>query len=458
METGNRAKGAVCLPETVRRILGTLLSHGYEAYAVGGCVRDSILGREPQDWDITTSAAPPQVKALFPRTVDTGIQHGTVTVIEGRRGYEVTTYRTDGVYEDGRHPKEVHFVSSLREDLRRRDFTINAMAYNEGDGLVDCFGGIKDLEAGIIRCVGEPAERFGEDALRMLRAVRFAAQLGFSVERRTAGAILEMAGNLQKISAERIQAELTKLLVSPHPEKLLLAWQLGITAVVLPEFDRMMETPQDNPHHSGSVGIHTVRALCCVPAERVLRLAMLLHDVGKPGCRTTDEKGIDHFYGHPQAGEEIADGILRRLKFDNDTRKLAVRLVRWHDASLGEEPRQVRRVLSRVGEDLYPLLLQVKEADLYAQSSYHREDKIRSLELSRRLWQEEKARGACVSLGQLAVSGRDLIEAGMQPGPELGRTLQLLLEKVLEDPGLNNREYLLGLAESLNTSPSNLIR
>lgn len=296
----------ISLPAKVARILNTLGEHGYEAYAVGGCVRDSLLGRTPQDWDITTSARPEQVKALFRHTIDTGIQHGTVTVMLEHEGFEVTTYRIDGEYEDARHPKEVAFTANLLEDLKRRDFTINAMAYNEVTGLVDAFDGIGDLERGVIRCVGNAMERFSEDALRMLRAVRFAAQLGFSIEQETQEAIAGLAGNIKKVSAERIQVELVKLLTSPNPGELKVAYRMGLTAVFLPEFDVMMETPQNNPHHCCSVGEHTLKAIEAVPADKVLRLTMLLHDIAKPACRTTDKKGVDHFYGHPVRGSEMA--------------------------------------------------------------------------------------------------------------------------------------------------------
>ena len=275
------------LPEDVKAILHTLQEAGYEAYAVGGCIRDSLLGRRPDDWDITTSAKPQETKALFGKTIDTGIQHGTVTVMRHGRGYEVTTYRVDGEYEDGRHPKEVTFTASLKEDLRRRDFTVNAMAYNEKDGLVDLFGGRQDLEQKIIRCVGEANERFEEDALRIMRAVRFSAQLGFSIEERTKEAIRGHAERLRQVSAERIQVELTKLVISPNPDFLRIAWETGITAVVLPEFDRLMEQPQNNPHHCWNVGEHTLNSLCQVEADKVLRLTMLLHDMGKPACRSS---------------------------------------------------------------------------------------------------------------------------------------------------------------------------
>ena len=347
------------LPEDVKSILHILQDAGYEAYAVGGCIRDSLLGRTPDDWDITTSARPEETKALFEKTIDTGIQHGTVTVMRHGRGYEVTTYRVDGEYEDGRHPKEVTFTASLEEDLKRRDFTVNAMAYNEEDGLVDLFGGRQDLERKIIRCVGEANERFEEDALRIMRAVRFSAQLGFTIEERTKEAIRGHADRLRQVSAERIQMELTKLVTSPNPDFLRIAWETGITAVVLPEFDRLMEQPQNNPHHCFSVGEHTLHAMRAVRPDKCLRLAMLLHDVAKPLCLTTDEAGIDHFHGHAQKGERIAAQILKRLRYDNHTTELVSRLVKWHDAAIEPEKKAVRRAASRMGKDLFPLILEV---------------------------------------------------------------------------------------------------
>ena len=373
------------LPEEVKVILHTLQGAGCEAYAVGGCIRDSLLGRTPDDWDITTSARPEETKALFGKTIDTGIQHGTVTVMRHGRGYEVTTYRVDGEYEDGRHPKEVTFTASLEEDLKRRDFTVNAMAYNEEDGLVDLFGGRQDLERKIIRCVGEANERFEEDALRIMRAVRFSAQLGFTIEERTKEAIRGHADRLRQVSAERIQVELTKLVTSPNPDFLRIAWETGITAVVLPEFDRLMEQPQNNPHHCFSVGEHTLHAMRAVRPDKCLRLAMLLHDVAKPLCLTTDEAGIDHFHGHAQKGERIAAQILKRLRYDNHTTELVSRLVKWHDAAIEPEKKAVRRAASRMGKDLFPLILEVKAADLAAQSDYRRAEKQEWLEQLRGL-------------------------------------------------------------------------
>ena len=426
------------LPEDVKAILHTLQEAGYEA-------RDSLLGRRPDDWDITTSAKPQETKALFGKTIDTGIQHGTVTVMRHGRGYEVTTYRVDGEYEDGRHPKEVTFTASLKEDLRRRDFTVNAMAYNEEDGLVDLFGGRQDLEQKIIRCVGEANERFEEDALRIMRAVRFSAQLGFSIEERTKEAIRGHAERLRQVSAERIQVELTKLVISPNPDFLRIAWETGITAVVLPEFDRLMEQPQNNPHHCFSVGEHTLHAMQAVRPDKCLRLAMLLHDVAKPLCLTTDAEGINHFHGHAQKGERMAAQILKRLRYDNHTTELVSRLVKWHDVAIAPEKKAVRRAASRMGKELFPLILEVKAADLAAQSDYQRAEKREWLERLRSLYEEIEREGDCLTIKDLAVDGRDLIQAGITPGPQLGRTLQEFLEIVLEDPEKNTKEYLLSL-------------
>lgn len=438
------------LPEKVKYIIDTIMAAGYEAYAVGGCIRDSILGRVPDDWDITTSASPLQVKELFRRTVDTGIKHGTVTVMLDKEGFEVTTYRIDGEYEDGRHPKEVIFTSNLVEDLKRRDFTINAMAYNEKDGLIDVFGGIEDINRQVIRCVGSPLERFSEDALRIMRAVRFSAQLGYRIEEETAKAITVLAPNLRKISAERIQTELIKLVVSPHPDYLKIAYETGITAVILPEFDICMKTQQINPHHCYSVGVHTLEAMKAVRADKVLRLAMLFHDMGKPSCLTIDEEGIYHFHGHPAVSEEIAGNILHRLKFDNDTIYMVKKLVKYHDQYIEPRAKSVRRAIMKIGEDVFPLLLEVKEADTLAQSTYLREEKEENLREVHKVYQEILDKEQCVSLKTLSVNGRDLIrDAGMKPGKELGEMLSKLLNLVVEDPALNDREILLQKVQEL---------
>lgn len=444
---------SISLPEDVRGIIHTIEEAGFEAYAVGGCIRDSLLSRTPDDWDITTSAKPEQIKALFRRTVDTGIAHGTVTVMVHRAGYEVTTYRIDGEYEDLRHPKEVVFTGSLREDLRRRDFTINALAYNDRVGLVDEFHGMEDMERGLLRAVGNPRERFEEDALRIMRAVRFSAQLNYEIEDETRRAISALAANLAHISAERIQTEFVKLVKSPHPEKMRDLYNLGITAVVMPEFDAIMETAQNNPHHKYTVGEHTIHGMMAIEADKDLRLAMLFHDFGKALCRTTDENGIDHFHGHAACSEELCKKILRRLKFDNDTIRLVSTLVFYHDYRVEPEKKYVRRAVNRIGETVFPLLLKVQQADLDAQSDYQREEKQQRLDAVKALYQEIKNDGECVSLRELAVNGGDLIAWGMEPGRDIGVMLEKLLEAVLENPQDNDKEklyqkYLQYLAEN----------
>ena len=432
----------IALPRKVLMIINNLQLHGYEAFAVGGCVRDSILARRPEDWDITTSAKPEEIKKLFRKTVDTGIEHGTVTVLLGKDSFEVTTYRIDGAYEDSRHPKEVKFTNRLEEDLRRRDFTINAMAYNDEVRLVDAFGGMQDLNHHRIRCVGDPEERFSEDALRILRAVRFSAQLNFPIEPNTARAVKKLAPTLKKISAERIRTELVKLLVSPHPERIQDAFELGITRVILPEWDAMVGVEQHTPHHKYDVAEHTIRALKNVKRDKILRLTMLFHDMGKPAMKTTDEKGQDHFKGHALVSEEIARKILRRLKFDNDTVKTVTRLVCYHDYRIEATPQNVRRAMNRIGVELFPYYLAVRMADVKAQSPYRKREKIENIVEMRRLYQEALLKDQCVTLRQLAVSGKDLMQLGMKPGRELGSMLSELLEYVIDDPERNDRDTL----------------
>lgn len=431
------------LPAKVSRIIKTLQSHGYEAYAVGGCVRDSLLGREPEDWDITTSAMPEETKTLFARTFDTGIEHGTVTVLLEKERFEVTTYRIDGKYKDSRHPSEVTFTRSLREDLLRRDFTINAMAYNDTDGLVDIFGGIEDLRAGMIRCVGNAKERFSEDALRILRGVRFAAQLGFEIDEDTKEGMRKLAPTLQRISAERIQMELVKMMVSKRPAMLGEAYRLGITAQFLPEFDRMMETTQENPHHCYTVGEHTLHALEQIRADKVLRLTMLFHDMAKPLVKTVDEQKKAHFYRHDVMGMEMAKKILRRLKFDNDTIRCVAKLVEFHDYRIPAREKCVRRAMNKMGKELFPFYCEVRRADIMAQSMYQRREKLSNLCEIEKLYRKIAEEAQCVSIKELALSGNDLIQAGMRPGKEIGEKLNELLELVLENPQKNTKEELM---------------
>lgn len=439
----------IVLPEKVKQIINRITQAGFEAYAVGGCVRDSILGRVPDDWDITTSAAPEQVKALFGRTIDTGIQHGTVTVMLEKDGFEVTTYRIDGKYEDGRHPTEVIFTPSLEEDLKRRDFTMNALAYNEESGVVDLFGGVRDMELGVIRCVGEARARFSEDALRIMRAIRFAAQLGYRIEEETFAAICELAPTLRKISAERIQVELTKLVTSPHPETMRVLYETGVAQVILPEFAEAMETPQKHPHHYLNVGEHSLAAMQQVEPDKYLRLAALFHDIGKGKCLTVDEQGITHFYRHSEVSAELTREVLRRLRYDNDTIQNVSRLVLYHDYGAATEPdaRMVRRAVSRIGEDIFGKFLALRKADIMAQSEEFRAEKLERLERWCRLYAKVLENQECVSLKTLAVTGSDLIALGWKPGKELGEKLKQLLELVLDHPEYNTKEYLCKLVQ-----------
>ena len=453
------------IPIGAAYILQQLNKHGYEAYIVGGCVRDSLLGKQPNDWDITTSAKPEEVKAIFARTIDTGIQHGTVTVLVERSivdpentgktehtdyAFEVTTYRVDGVYTDHRRPESVCFTASLEEDLKRRDFTINAMAYNPEQGVIDIFGGQRDLNQGVIRCVGQATERFDEDALRILRAVRFAAQLDFAIEDATRAAMHEQAKYLKDISAERICTELTKLIVSKHPERLEEAYELGLTGIFLPELDVMMQTPQNNPYHLYDVGHHTLKVMQAVSAIPVLRYAALLHDVGKPECKTTDDAGVDHFYGHQELSAKRARSILRRLKMDNDTIDQVCRLVKNHDYGLsGEGPgiKSFRRFVSQLGAEHFADFLEIRKGDMAGQSDYHLEQRRQVIAHMEAMYAEILEQKHCLKLSELAIGGKDLIAIGIKPGPDMGRILKALFDRVLEEPELNTREQLLAIVK-----------
>lgn len=433
------------LPEDVKIIINYIEDAGFEAYAVGGCVRDSLLGREPHDWDITTNAKPDQIKEIFHRTIDTGLQHGTVSVLMHGVVYEITTYRIDGEYEDNRHPKQVEFTTELVEDLKRRDFTINAMAYNDRTGIVDEFGGIGDLQKGIIRCVGNPNERFDEDALRIMRAIRFAAQLGYSIEEETKQAITTFAGRLNNISVERINVELTKLLVSSNPGFIRIAYETGILDIIIPELSSLMEVTQNNPHHCYTIGEHIIHSVENVEADKILRYAMLFHDIGKGVAKTTGADGIDHFHGHAQISANMAREICNRLKFDNDTKGKVLELVMYHDLKIICDEKHVRRAMNRIGKDIFPMLFKVRKADFLAQSMYERDKKELELQNLISLYEGIISREECVTIKELAITGSDLIKAGYKQGPVIGDILEGLLEKVIDDPSLNTKEKLMEL-------------
>ncbi len=432
------------IPEPVKRILKALEEHGHEAHCVGGCVRDSLLGREPGDWDVATSALPEETMALFPgRAAPTGLRHGTVTIREGALPVEVTTFRTDGRYTDHRRPDSVAFTRSLRDDLSRRDFTVNAMGLDLRGTLTDPFGGREDLKNRLLRCVGSPEERFQEDALRILRCLRLAAVLGFDLEEETAQELRACRKLLRDVAAERIQVELTKLLCGPAAAEVLREFP-EVAGTVVPELLPMVGFDQHSRYHCYDVWEHTLHALSEVPAEPVLRWAVLLHDVAKPRCYTRDERG-GHFYGHPTVSAEMADAILRRLKFDNATREAVITLVLWHDREIPRTEKSIRRALRKLGAVRLRQLTEVKRADNLGQAPAYRA-RLRDVEQIQRMMEDLLARDECVSLRQLAVNGRDMLALGLR-GPEIGAALEELLSAVVDGELPNQRSALLRAAE-----------
>ncbi len=436
----------VKMPKEVQIALETLENAKFEAYIVGGCVRDYLMGLEPSDIDVTTSALPEEVKAVFAehRTIETGIKHGTVTVIIDNLPIEITTFRVEDEYLDGRHPSGVTFTRSLREDAARRDFTMNAIAMDLRGKFYDFFGGKQDIEDGIIRCVGNPAQRFEEDALRIMRAVRFASITGFEIEQKTLYAAQKCKSQLDKISAERIRVELDKLLCGKNAKKVLLE-NTDILEAVLPELGEMKDFDQKNPHHIYDVLEHTAVAVENISAEPMLRLATLFHDVGKPRCFSLNEAGIGHFYGHAKVSTDMTRIIMARLKYDNETKRQVLKLVECHDIQIELTEKAVKRALNKLGVDLMNKLIMLKRADNLAQSpkfSDRQEYYDRLESLVQKVLDEE----ACFSMKDLAVDGSMLIEAGMKPGKELGDTLKRLLDAVIEGEIINDREKLLEFA------------
>jgi len=441
---------SISVPQKVQHILDTLHNSGYQAFVVGGCVRDSIIGREPGDWDIATNAVPEEIKQLFSKTVDTGIKHGTVTIIVDGDCFEATTYRIDGEYLDFRKPETVSFTSSIEEDLSRRDFTINAIAYNPSTGVIDPFHGVLDIENRIIRTVGDPDRRFGEDALRMLRAVRFSAQLGFSVDFGTLKSIESNCKLIENISSERIRDELTKVLISDDPFRFSLLMDTKLIKYTLPEFEPCFTTVQNNPYHAYDVAKHTLHSVANIENDRILRWTMLFHDMGKPGMKSTDEKGIDHFYNHQQLSVKLSKSAMLRLKFDRKAMDRILLLVRCHDMHVKTDHKAVRKAMSKVGEDLFEDLLKVMEADKKAQNPRLLEERKERFSRLWEIYRDIKAKGQCVSLKTLAVNGDDLIDMGIKPGKKIKELLNNLLDKVIEKPELNNRETLLALLRQHN--------
>ena len=431
------------IPAYVLAVIQKLNIAGYEAYPVGGCVRDSLLLKTPHDWDVCTNALPDEMKEVFAddKTFDTGIKHGTLTVLSEGEPIEITTYRADGDYTDHRRPDSVKFVRSLKEDLSRRDFTVNALCFDKSGGVVDMFDGQYDLESRLIRCVGDPDKRFEEDALRILRALRFSSVLDFDIEENTSQSIKKKAPLLKYVSAERIFSELKKLLKGRRAGAVLLDYR-EVFAQFIPELSECFDVRQNNPHHMYDVYTHICKSVDNIPPDETLRLTMLFHDIGKPRCKTTDEKGIDHFKMHPIVGAKMAEDILLRLKADNHTRELVCEYIREHDNRLAENKRSVGRFISKHSFDFFDNYILIRRADTLAQSLYFREEKRADLDVLVSIRNELEKEQACLKKSDLAINGRDLLALGFE-GKEIGVMLERALDGVISGVVENERGELI---------------
>lgn len=432
------------IPNYVRNVLDALEKAGFEAYIVGGCVRDYLLDKTPHDFDVCTNAKPEQMMEVFSNfnVIETGLKHGTLTVISDHEPVEVTTYRSDGEYADHRRPKQVKFENTLDKDLKRRDFTVNALCYSEKKGIIDLFGGEDDLKNGVIRAVGEAERRFDEDALRILRGLRFASVLDFEIEEKTAEAMFKQAELLSLISAERIFIELKKLLCGKNAGDILLKYR-DIFAVIIPELVPAFDFPQICPHHCFDVYTHICRSVDNIPNEESLRLTMLFHDIEKPKMATTDENGVMHFKLHPVESEKTARMILRRLKCDNKTRSLVCDLIYEHDNRLENAKKNtVKRFIAKYGEDFFEKYLLVRRADTLAQSDYLRAQKLEGLEKLKALGAQIIEENSCLKISDLAVNGKDIIAMGYK-GRQIGEALELALNAVIDEQTENDKTKLL---------------
>lgn len=442
-----REQWNITLPAPVATALDRLESAGFEAWVVGGCTRDALLGHTPEDWDITTSALPRETLEVFSdcRTIEVGLRHGTVAVLLDGMQLEITTYRVDGDYRDSRHPDEVHFTRSLEEDLARRDFTMNAIAYSPVRGLVDVFGGAEDIRDRTIRCVGDPETRFTEDALRILRALRFSAVLGFPLSPETDAAVHALKGRIAYVASERIAAELFKLLCGDDVCRVLTDYR-DVLAVILPELEPCFGFEQHNPHHCYDVWTHTAKSVEAVAPVPELRLAMLLHDLGKPETFFFDEKKIGHFYGHGKVSARMAEDIVRRLKLSSRQQKEIVTLVEYHDYPLDPDRKILLRRLGKFGEEGLRDLIEVQKADAAAQAPASAAEKLDSLRTIEGVLEELLNEKPAVRVADLAVTGADLLALGATPGPAVGKLLETLLQQVMDGTVPNEREALLRTA------------
>lgn len=431
------------LPAPINNALAKLTQQGFEAFVVGGCVRDAMMGIDPKDFDIATNATPTDVQRVFIDfpVFETGIQHGTVTVLIDSHPLEITTYRIDGEYIDKRRPLNVEFTNSIIEDLSRRDFTINAMAYSNETGLVDPFNGRKAINEKLICCVGEPTKRFEEDALRILRAVRFAAVFGFEIETRTKDALMKAKETILTVATERITAEFTRMICGDYIESILLEYA-DLIAVFIPEIIPSIQFDQKNPYHAHDVYTHTVKVVSNVPPYLSLRLAALFHDIAKPQTHTTDINGVGHFYGHQILGARTAKTILDRMKFDNETKQRTYELVYFHDIQIKSEPKAVKRVLNRFSESFFEDLIDLKKADILGQNP-EMKGRIKDIDNLLAIYKNVIKENACFKLKDLAINGNDLISIGIPGGRKIGKILMDCLNQVINERIQNNKEEMI---------------
>ncbi len=439
----------ILLPQQVKTALNLLTENGYEAFIVGGCVRDSILGITPLDWDITTNAIPKQILSVFEnyRTIKTGIKHGTVTVIIQNLPLEITTYRIDGEYLNNRHPDSVKFCFNLKEDLNRRDFTINSLAFNSQSGIVDISDGVNDINSKIIRCVGNPDIRFKEDALRILRALRFSSTLGFNIEQNTSDSILRNAHLLRNVSKERVSSELLKILCGKNVVNVLLKYR-NVFATIIPEIEPMFDFQQNNKHHIFDVWEHTVYAIGFSEPNPIVRLTLLLHDIGKPHCYTIDTNSVGHFYGHGEFSADIASKVLEDLKLSNNISQTILTLVRYHDCELSPDEKLIKKRLAKFSEPVLRLLVKVQNADSLAHNPAY-SFKHKDINQIEETIDKVIANNECFSLEKLAVNGTDLIALGIPKGRVIGEILNDLLNYVIDNKISNNKDKLLSKAKEM---------
>lgn len=435
----------ISIPKLVQYILDVLKDNDYEGYIVGGCLRDSLLNREPKDWDIATNAMPETVIKIFEalgfKVIPTGLKHGTVTVLIKEKAFEITTYRSNSFSD-----REGNFATTLKEDLCKRDLTINAMAYNEDEGLIDYFNGLTDIKENRIKAIASPEERFSEDPLRMLRAYRFSAELNFTIEDTTKDSIKKLSDKIKKVSIERIREEFNKILLSKNPQKIAEVNSCGLLKHFIPEFDICEKTSQDNPYHIYTVGEHLIKTVQYIERQLSLKLTMFFHDICKPQCKTVDDKGVDHFYNYNEASAVVAEKILKRMKYDNQTIEKVTTLIRYHHREISSN-KSIRKLLSLIGEENFKDLLKVKEADIKAQNPRYYEDRHNKLIEIENKFKDIISSKACFTIKDLALNGKDLICLGVKEGKEIGIILNNLLELVLEEPELNHKSILTKLVE-----------